>query len=367
MRLRNQSLDAAVGSALFGDAPFGIAVIDSESGEICQSNEAYCEILGRDRRFVDGSTWMNFTHPDDIADDILCVRALYEKPNKGLLRIKRYVRPSGVTEPVRITLLKLPVDEARRYHLTITESRRESLALAHERRERLLGTFRMQESFFPAMATLSEIRNRETGEHLLRTRAYVHLLLENLPFTNPFSQKAIILISNSAMLHDIGKIGIPDSILLKPAKLSAAEYDIMKTHTILGRNAICETRRLTENNAAFTFAQEIAEHHHERWDGMGYPYGLRDHEIPLSARVMAIADVYDALRSERAYKKGFTHKESMGIIRSNAGTHFDPELVRVFIANEQTVLKISETETGELDQAGHESLLFGPGPLPFKH
>jgi PAS domain S-box-containing protein len=359
------SLEAAVGGALFRDAPFGMAVVDSESGELRRVNDAYCRILGRERRFVDGASWAYFTHPDDVTDDISCVRALYERPNAGVLRIKRYIRPGGSVEPVKITLLRLDSEDGRRYHLSIVESRREALALATERRERLLGTFRMQESFFPAMATLSEIRNRETGEHLLKTRAYVRLLLENLPFSNPFSKKAIMLISNSAMLHDIGKIGIPDSILLKPARLTDDEYDIMKTHTILGKKAICETRRLTGNNTAFIFAQEIAEFHHERWDGTGYPHCLRDHEIPLSARVMAIADVYDALRSERSYKKPYAHDEAIGIILDGAGTHFDPELARAFAVREREVLRISETETGKLNLAEGSPSPFGPGPLPF--
>lgn len=348
---QSPSLEATVGSALLGDAPFGLAVVDSETGELRRVNDAYCRILGRERRFVDGASWARFTHPDDVADDISCVRALYDRPNDGLVRIKRYVRPNGAAEPVRVTLLRLEPENGRRLHLTIAESRRETLALARERRERLLGTFRMQESFFPAMAMLSKIRNRETGDHLLKTRAYVRLILENLPFANPFSTKAILLISNSAMLHDIGKIGIPDSILLKPAKLSESEYDVMKSHTILGKNAICETQKLTGNNAAFTFAQEIAEGHHERWDGTGYPYGLRDHEIPLSARVMAIADVYDALRSERSYKAPFTHEESIAVISRGAGTHFDPELARAFVARERDVLRISESETGSLERA----------------
>jgi len=347
--------DENIGSIIFHDAPLGIAIIDSVTGKIRETNKAFCAILGRDVDEVRGRRWQEFTHPDDLEVDERCIRTLVETQKGGVTREKRYVAPDGSERPVRITLALLPSADGRLRHLSMIESRGTDAALARERRARYLDVYRTQEAFFPAMAMLSEFRNRETGEHLLRTKAYVRLLLENLPGVQPFSRKAIALIANSALLHDVGKVGIPDSILLKTGRLTAEEFEVMKTHTTLGLKAITETKRLIRTDTTFAFAQEIAQSHHERWDGTGYPHRLREAEIPLSARVMAIADVYDALRSERPYKPAFGHEEAMATIRAESGSHLDPSLVKAFLALEKTVREIAAMETPRLERLGDEA------------
>ncbi len=135
-------------------------------------------------------------------------------------------------------------------------------------------------------------------------------------------------------MHDIGKVGIPDSILLKPGRLSAEEFEIMKTHTTIGAETLLEVKRKYPDNKFVEIGIKIAHYHHEKWDGTGYPEGLSGEDIPLSARIMAFADVYDALRSSRVYKEAYSHEESIEIIKQSGGTHFDPEILKVFLENE---------------------------------
>jgi putative two-component system response regulator len=187
-----------------------------------------------------------------------------------------------------------------------------------------------------ALAHLAETRDNETGFHIQRTQNFVRELatrLQNHPrFAPTLTPEFIKLLSLSAPLHDIGKVGIPDRILLKRSKLTPAEWAIMKTHTILGGEAIEQAR--TEVDAAIGFltqAKEIARWHHERWDGTGYPDGLAGDAIPLSARLMAIADVFDALISKRCYKNAMAFDEVLEVIAAERGTHFDPDIADAFI------------------------------------
>jgi putative two-component system response regulator len=187
------------------------------------------------------------------------------------------------------------------------------------------------------MASLAETRDNETGNHIIRTQHYVKLLarqLQNHPkFAHYLDETTIDLLFKSAPLHDIGKVGIPDSILLKPGKLDADEFEIMKTHTTLGKLAIESAEaRLGKSVPFLVCAKEIAFSHQEKWDGSGYPVGLTGEQIPISARLMAIADVYDALISRRVYKPPFTHETAMKIIEEGRGRHFDPDIVDAFAA-----------------------------------
>ncbi|MEL0168581.1 MAG: two-component system response regulator [Pseudomonadaceae bacterium] len=187
-----------------------------------------------------------------------------------------------------------------------------------------------------AMGAMAESRDPETGSHIRRTQMYVQLLAENLSSHSRFSEvlvpERITLIAKAAPLHDIGKVGVPDAILLKPGKLTSEEFEIMKLHTVYGRDAIAAAaNKLSEPNALLTVAQEIAYSHQEKWDGSGYPLGLAGEDIPLSARLMAVADVYDALISNRPYKTGMSHEAAVKIMTEGRGSHFDPDILDAFL------------------------------------
>jgi putative two-component system response regulator len=189
-----------------------------------------------------------------------------------------------------------------------------------------------------ALAHLAEIRDPETGFHILRTQAYVRLLAAHLQnhgsYSGILAPRYSELLTLSAPLHDIGKVGIPDHILLKPGKLNGDEWEIMKTHTRLGAEAIEMAERDIERPVEFlALAKEIARWHHERWDGNGYPDGLKGEAIPLSARIMALADAFDAIICPRVYKPSIGFAQAQDIIAANSGGQFDPEACGVFLAH----------------------------------
>ena len=195
---------------------------------------------------------------------------------------------------------------------------------------------KMQDAIIMAMASLAETRDNETGNHIRRTQNYVAALarqLRHLPrFATELTEENIELLYKSAPLHDIGKVGIPDNILLKPGKLDVEEFEIMKKHTTYGRETILSVERyLGESNEFLRFAREITYSHQEKWDRSGYPENLSGDSIPISARLMAVADVYDALISKRVYKPAFPHQEAIDIMRKGRGSHFDPDILDVFL------------------------------------
>jgi putative two-component system response regulator len=194
----------------------------------------------------------------------------------------------------------------------------------------------LQDAMVLAMASLAETRDNETGNHLRRTQHYVRRLAEQLRARGQqvelLTDRHIDLLFKSAPLHDIGKVGIPDSILLKPGPLTAEEFEVMKTHTTLGRDAIEHAEQALGHEVPFLrFAKEIALSHQEKWDGSGYPEGLKGEAIPLAARLMAVADVYDALISRRVYKPAFTHEQAVQMIGAGRARHFDPDMVDAFL------------------------------------
>ncbi|MEW5757356.1 MAG: two-component system response regulator [Pseudomonadota bacterium] len=198
-----------------------------------------------------------------------------------------------------------------------------------------------------ALAHLAETRDPETGNHILRTQAYVRALALQLRahprFAATLTDHYIDLVTRSAPLHDIGKVGIPDHILLKPGKLSPEEWAIMKTHAWLGSDAIEQAERDAEGKVQFlALAKEIARWHHERWDGGGYPDGLAGDVIPVSARIMAVADVFDALISQRVYKPPMPYAQARDLIAAESGRHFDPDVVAAFLAVYEEFVAIAE-------------------------
>ena len=241
-----------------------------------------------------------------------------------------------VTKPINIEILSSRV----RTHLELKKSRDilkgQSAFLQSEVLRRSRELAEMQEATILAMASLAELRDDDTGGHLWRTQRFVRRLAEELlcdpRFTSSLDEEMVAALVKASPLHDLGKIGIRDDVLRKPGRLDPEEFDHVKTHARAGWAALDVARRhLGGSNPLVDMAAEIALHHHEKWDGSGYPDGLAGDEIPIAARIMALADVYDALTSRRVYKDPVTHEKAMGIIRQGAGSHFDPRMVEVFL------------------------------------
>lgn len=242
-----------------------------------------------------------------------------------------------ITKPISPPIVVARV----RTHLLLKQARDllrdQNVWLESEVKRRMRELAAVQDATIMAMASLAETRDNETGNHIRRTQHYVRALAmevrEHPRFAAELQDAAQIeMLYKSAPLHDIGKVGIPDHILLKPGRLTSAEFEVMKTHTTLGRDAIMAAESLIDAPVSFLrYAREIAYGHQEKWDGSGYPLGLSGETIPTSARLMAVADVYDALISRRIYKPPYSHEQAVDMIRQGRGTHFDPDLVDAFL------------------------------------
>jgi putative two-component system response regulator len=237
-----------------------------------------------------------------------------------------------ITKPISIPILQ----SRTRTHLALAEQR---IALEHLVAQRTEQLERTKDAVVYSMGALAEARDEETGSHILRTREYVKVLGNALArrkrYGKTLNGRTINLISRAAPLHDLGKVGVPDRILQKRGALSEDERRQMDMHVIYGRDAIANAEQQVGATEFTAVAKEIAFSHHEKWDGTGYPLGLSGEKIPLSARMMALADVYDALVSRRYYKPPMPHEEAMASILKARGTHFDPELVDAFVACNQ--------------------------------
>jgi adenylate cyclase len=232
--------------------------------------------------------------------------------------------------------------------LALTRFRSEELRVLH--RERQLAAAR--DCAILGLATLAETRDTATGNHIFRTQRYIQAMAQylvhhkNLEYR--IDPKEVDLLVKSSPLHDVGKVGVADSILLKPGPLTPSEFEEMKKHTVYGAEALAKAESssgISDDTSFLKTAREIALTHHEKWDGTGYPHGLKGNTIPLSGRLMALADVYDALISERVYKRAISHETAADIIRNNRGTHFDPEIVNVFDALENEFMAINLDHT----------------------
>ncbi len=250
-----------------------------------------------------------------------------------------------------------PIVESRiRNHLMLQEAKallkNQNALLERKVAERTHELAQVRDATILAMASLAETRDNETGNHIRRTQNFIKVLAmklgSNPNFATQLDADAIDLLYKSAPLHDIGKVGIPDSILLKPGPLDKDEFELMKRHTLIGRDAILAAEsKLDKANSFLALARDIALSHHEKWDGTGYPMGLAGESIPLSARLMAVADVYDALISKRAYKPAFSHEKSVAIIQEGKGRHFDPDAADAFLAIADDVKAIAQTFSDE--------------------
>lgn len=249
--------------------------------------------------------------------------------------------PKPISPPILLARVRHHL-QIRQYN-EMLQSRNQWLEEEVARRVAEVG--RMQEATIHVITTVAEFRDEETGNHIRRTQEYMGLIAEKIRFFSEYqaelSPERVLQIVSSAPLHDIGKVAIPDHILLKPGRLSPEEFEIMKQHTVHGDHMLIQAiRNLGSTGGFLEIARQIARSHHEKWDGSGYPDGLSGEAIPLAARMMAIADVYDALRSVRPYKKPMDHEKAFGILQEGRGSHFDPKLVDVFLGADQEVQEI---------------------------
>jgi len=244
-----------------------------------------------------------------------------------------------ITKPFNPALLLKRIE----VHLLV-EGQRKELQYFNENLQKMVeektqGIFDMQNALLKTMAELVECRDDITGGHIERTQRGIKILLEEIEKSGVYREETkgwdTELLLQSSQLHDVGKISINDNILKKPGSLSDEEFNEMKKHASFGEEIIKKIEALAKESDFLNYAKIFAASHHERWDGSGYPRGLKGNEIPLLGRIMAIADVYDALTSARPYKKAFSHEEAVRIITEGSGTQFDPELVEVFIRSEE--------------------------------
>jgi putative two-component system response regulator len=241
-----------------------------------------------------------------------------------------------ITKPIKPAVLMARV----RAHVTLKQARDflndKNVYLEAEINRRMEENQRIQNVSIRALAHLAETRDPETGDHILRTQSYIQVLAKRLQshprFSDTITDHYIQLLTKSAPLHDIGKVGIPDHVLLKPGKLTAEEWTIMQAHAELGARAIELAQKDVDQPVEFlNLATEIAHWHHERWDGSGYPDALKGDAIPVSARLMAVADVFDALISRRVYKPAMPFTDARDLINAGRGSQFDPDVIDAFM------------------------------------
>jgi len=250
-----------------------------------------------------------------------------------------------ITKPFEILEIQSRVKTHLSLKLAQEELEKQNELLEQKVRERTLELALTQEVTIESMAALAEYRDPETGGHIERTKHYMRALALQLgkhsKFRDYLKNDVIELLYKSAPLHDIGKVGVPDQILLKPGKLTDEEFEAIKKHPLFGYEAIRIAERKLGESSFLRFAGEIAYTHHEKWDGSGYPQGLKGEEIPLAGRLMALADVYDALISKRVYKVSFSHEKAVGIILDGKGKHFDPDVVDGFLEIQEELRQIA--------------------------
>ena len=238
-----------------------------------------------------------------------------------------------ITKPFNPEIIRLRVAN----HIELSSYRESLEAMVQQKAAELIST---KETFLETMATMIEYRSLESGEHIRRSKELTSILVKQL-IKHPVYGMMLrtgnsATIAQAAPLHDVGKIGIPDHILFKAGRLTPEEFKIIETHSVIGSEMIA-TMITDKQDEYLRHCYDIARHHHERWDGNGYPDKLKGEDIPLSARIVALVDVYDALVSERVYKKGMSHDEAIAIIKKDSGTHFDKEIVNALLEVEDQV------------------------------
>lgn len=245
-------------------------------------------------------------------------------------------------------------DEIENLYRSFGKMTEDNVEYAQDLQQKTETIAQMQSALIMILADIVESRDKCTGDHVRKTAAYTKIIMKHMKklhiYEDQLTDEFVYDVGNSAPLHDVGKIHVPDAILNKPGRLTDEEFAIMKEHTTVGAEILDQAIEMTPDSGYLAEARNLALYHHEKWDGSGYPTGIAGEEIPLSARIMAIADVFDALVSKRSYKDGFPFEKAMDIIKEGAGQHFDAKLVEAFVDAEDEVRKVSETfNSGTID------------------
>ncbi len=313
-----------------------LLVLIDKQGIIMMANSFFCRQLGLIPEDVPGSFFFNYVCRE--TQDTVKSQLFHRLCQNGVIKGSEFhlARTDGQCLDVECNG-KVMAEEAG-YQLVIrdvTIRKKMEEALKHSQEQ--VGQARV--ATILGLAKLAEYRDEDTGDHLERMREYSRILAMELAewpeYQDHITENYIEDIYLSSILHDIGKVGIPDDVLLKPGPLNEKEYDIMKNHSRFGGDALSAVEKQTEGRSFLTLGKEIAYYHHEKWDGTGYPAGLKNGRIPLSATIVALADVYDALTSKRCYKPAFSHDKAKKIIIEGRGTHFAPDIVDAFLAREE--------------------------------
>ena len=242
-------------------------------------------------------------------------------------------------------------DEIENLYDAISKTTEDSVHYIAETQQKSETIARMQENLILVLADMVESRDQFTGDHVKNTSEYTRIIMEQMrkegSYTDQLTDEFINNVYHAAPLHDIGKIRVSDAVLNKPGKLTDEEFEAMKLHTLYGADVIEKARKASSDISYLDEARNLAVSHHEKWNGKGYPYGLAGEEIPLSARIMAVADVFDALVSKRSYKDPFPFEKAMDIIREGMGSHFDPKVAEAFIHAEDEVRKVLSERQSE--------------------
>lgn len=278
----------------------------------------------------------------DVPVIFLTVKDEIEEETKGLeLGAVDYIK-----KPINTGILKARVEAHVNLRLAKVFIERQNEILENKVKQRTREILITRDITIQSMMSLLEVRDIESGQHIRRTQLYIQkvcqFLAERGPYQLLMTKEKVINIYRTAPLHDIGKVGVPDKILLKPGKLTTDEFTIMKKHTNYAIEAFSNVDERLGDTNFLNIAKEIAGSHHEKWDGSGYPFGVEGDEIPLAGRIMALADVYDALVSKRVYKEAYTHEVAKEIILETKGTHFDPIIAEAFEALETDFHDIHE-------------------------
>jgi len=320
-----------------------VLLVDRDS-RILMANPRYYDIVGS----LDDKThasFLSYVHPMDVS---LVERMIIRLPVEQMVKDLQFkiINKKGKVYEVECNAKCIMKD----YQIVGFQLVIRDITVRKKLEKDLLESYKKVQSARNAtilgLAKLAEYRDADTGAHLERIREYSKVLAEELATKSEYAgyitSEYIDDIYNSAILHDIGKVGVPDAILLKPGRLTAEEFDVVKRHSALGGEALREVETKIEGQSFLTLGKEIAYYHHEKWDGTGYPRGLKGEQIPLSARIVALADVYDALTSKRVYKDAMPHQAAREIIVESRGTHFAPDVVDAFLAHEEDFRRIRE-------------------------